>query len=131
VEQIIGDCFECKVTTKQHNQEPVKPTVIPDKPWDVIAVDFGGPYPDGHYNLVAIYKRTRYLEVARTTSTSFHKTKEKLKTIFASHGIWRSTPHPATGVMPYEAMMNRPVQTKLAHRERNEQLRKPGNATVN
>jgi transposase InsO family protein len=204
VEQIIGDCFECKVTMKQYNQEPVKPTVIPEKPWDVIAVDFGGPYPDCHYNLVAIDKRTRYSEVGRTMSTSFHQMKEKLKTIFANHGIprqiesdnrpsfqskdfeelaeeegfhhhcvtlrharangeaesfmkllnkteriahfqgqnstitiqgmltgFRSTPDPATGFTPYEAMMNRPVRTKLDHRERNEQLRKPGNATVN
>lgn len=50
VEQIICQCYECQVTTKQHRQEPVKVTDIPKKPWDVIAVDFGGPYPDGHYN---------------------------------------------------------------------------------
>ena len=54
VEQIIGQCYECQVTTKQHRQEPVKVTDIPKKPWDVIAVDF-----DGHYNLVAINKRTK------------------------------------------------------------------------
>lgn len=50
VEQIICQCYECQVTTKQRRQEPVKVTDIPKKPWDVIAVDFGGPYPDGHYN---------------------------------------------------------------------------------
>ena len=60
VEQIVGQCFECQVTTKKYQQEPVKLTAIPKKPWDVIALDFGGPYPDGHYNLVAIDKRTRY-----------------------------------------------------------------------
>ena len=26
---------------------------------------------------------------------------------------YRDTPHPATGITPYEAMMNRPVRTKL------------------
>lgn len=25
-----------------------------------MSIDFDGPYPDGHYNLVAIDKRTRY-----------------------------------------------------------------------
>jgi hypothetical protein len=85
VEQITGQCFECQVTTKQHKQEPVKLTVIPEKSWDVISVDFGGPYPDGHYNLVAIDKRTRYPEVARVSSTSFPQTEEKLKTMFATH----------------------------------------------
>ena len=28
---------------------------------------------------------------------------------------FRSTPHPATGTTPYEALMNRPVRTKLDH----------------
>ena len=84
IEQIIGQCYECQVTTKQHRQEPIKVTDIPKKPWDVIAVDFSGPYPDGHYNLVAIDKRTRYPEVAKTHSTAFQPTKEKLKTMFAT-----------------------------------------------
>ena len=191
VEQMIGQCFECQVTTKQHRQEPVKPTKIPEKPWDVIAVDFGGPYPDGHYNLAAIDKRTRYPEVARTNSTSCQATKERLKIMFATHGTprqlesdngppfnskefdafaqeegfhhhrvtpgharangeaesfmkllnktekiahlhgrnskiaiqemltgFRSTPHPATGTTPYEALMNRPVRTKLDHQRK-------------
>ena len=191
IEQIIGQCYECQVTTKQHRQEPIKVTDIPKKPWDVIAVDFSGPYPDGHYNLVAIDKRTRYPEVAKTHSTAFQPTKEKLKTMFATHGTprqlesdngppfnsrefaefaktegfhhhrvtpeharangeaesfmkllnkteqithlkggnssiaiqemltgYRSTPHPATGIAPYEALMNRQVRTKLDHQTR-------------
>ena len=85
VEQIIGQCYECQVTTKEHRQEPVKGTDIPKKPWDVIAVDFGGPYPDTYYNLVAIDKRTRYPEVAKTHSTAAKPTTEKLKTMFATH----------------------------------------------
>ena len=63
VENIIGQCYECQVTTKQHRQKPVKMTVITEKPWESIAVDFGGPYPDGHYNLVVTDKRTRYPDV--------------------------------------------------------------------
>lgn len=191
VEQIVGQCFECQVTTKKYQQEPVKPTAIPEKPWDVIALDFGGPYPDGHYNLVAIDKRTRYPEVEQVSSTTCSQTKEKLKVMFATHGTprevesdngppfqskefadfaetegfhhhrvtpgharangeaesfmkllnktekiahlqgqdssnaiqemltgFRSTPHPATGATPYEAMMNRSVRTKLDHQNR-------------
>ncbi|XP_038062363.1 uncharacterized protein K02A2.6-like [Patiria miniata] len=188
VEQIIGQCYECQVTTKDHKQQPIKMTPIPEKPWEVIAVDFGGPYPDGHYNLVAVDKRTRYPEVKTTHSTAFKPTMEKLKEMFAAHGTprrlesdngppfnskeftefakreglhhhkvtpdharangeaesfmkllnraeqiahlqkknrniiiqemltgYRSTPHPATNITPYEALMNRPVRTKLDH----------------
>ena len=67
IDELIRRYFECQVVTKQHIEEPTKPTVIPQKPWEEI--DFGGPYPDGHYNLVAIDKRTRYPEVEVTYST--------------------------------------------------------------
>ena len=69
VEQIIGQCHECQVTTKEHRKEPLKMTEIPEKPWQVVSVDFGGPYPDGHYNLVIMDKRSRYPEVEVVYST--------------------------------------------------------------
>ena len=74
IEQILGQCYECQVTTKQHTEEPIKVSTIPEKPWEVIAVDFRGPYPDGHYNLIAVDKRTRYPEVETTRATSFKAT---------------------------------------------------------
>jgi len=186
VDEIVGQCYECQVATKQHTQEPIKMTVIPGDPWEVISVDFGGPYPDGHYNLVAIDKRTRYPEVEITHSTAAKPTIERLHKIFATHGIprrvetdngppfqsqefadfaeeqgfyhhrvtpeharangevesfmknlnkteqiahlrkdgykqaiqqmlmgYRATPHIATGITPYEALMGREVRTKL------------------
>ena len=185
-EDIVGKCYECQLTTKQHRQEPIKMTNIPEKPWEVVSVDFEGPYPDGHYNLVVIDKRIRYPEVEVVYSTGVKPTKEKLKKIFATHGTpvqvesdngppftskefaefaaiegfkhhritplhprangeaesfmklvnkteqraqiqrvspimamqemltgYRSTPHPATGISPYEGMMNRTIRTKL------------------
>ncbi len=191
VEEILGECYACQVTTKDHRREPVKPTTIPEKPWETISVDFGGPYPDGHYNLVAIDKRTRYPEVEITHSTAFEPTQRALKKMFATHGTprrletdngppfngqafadfaeeegfyhkkvtpdharangeaesfmklmnkteqiarlqgrnskiavqemltgYRATPHPATNVAPYEALMKRPVRTKLDHCDR-------------
>ena len=157
----------------------------------IVAVDFGGPYPDGHYNLLATDKRARYPEVVRTHSTAFRPTKDRLKTMFSTHGTprqlesdngppfnskglaefaktegfhhhcvtpgharangkaesstkllnktekiahlhggdsntaiqemltgYRSTSHPATGVTPYEALMNRQVRTRLDHQTR-------------
>lgn len=40
-------------------------TVIPEREWEIVSVDFGGPYQDGHYNLVVTDKRTRCPEVER------------------------------------------------------------------
>ena len=82
-ERIVGQCYECQLTTKQHRQEPVKMSKIPEKPWEVVS---GGPYPDGRYNLVVIDKRTRYPEAERVYSTSAKSTTEKLKKMFATHG---------------------------------------------
>ena len=59
-ENIVENCYECQHTTKQHRQEPVSTTEIPEKPWEVVSVDFRVPYPYGQYNLVVIDKRTRY-----------------------------------------------------------------------
>jgi hypothetical protein len=190
VEEMIKQCFECQVTIKQQRQEPLKMTEIPENPWEVVSVDFGGPYPDGHYNLVVIDKRTRYPEVEKLHTTACKQTKEKLKKIFATHGIprrlesdngppfnsidfanfaiegfehhkitplhpranraaeafmkvlnkteqianiqnkdsataiqemligYRSTPHPATGISPDEALMKRQVRTKLGYIQR-------------
>ena len=44
---------------------------------------------------------------------------------------YRSTPHPATGVTPYEAMMNRHVRTKLDYMERESKTDNPRNERVN
>ena len=84
--RVVENCYECQLTTKQYRKEPVKMTQIPEKPLDVVSVEFGGPYPDGHYNLVVIDKRTRYPEVEVVYSTRIKPTKEKRKKIFATHG---------------------------------------------
>ena len=191
IEETIKRCFECQITTKQQTKEPLKMTEIPEIPWEVVSVDFGGPYPDGHYNLVVIDKRTRYPDVEKLNTTACKQTKEKLMKIFSTHGIprrlesdngppfnsvefanfateqgfehhkitplhprangeaeafmkvlnkteqiaklqnkdsatavqemligYRSTPHPATGVSPYEALMKRQIRTKLGYLQR-------------
>ena len=182
----LSRCVQCQIGTADCKQEPVKPTEIPETAWHTLSVDFGGPYPDGHYNLVVIDKRTRFPFVQQTTSTSCRSTCDRLQKIFATHCIperlesdngspfqslefqdfaeemgfhhhkvtpehprangkaesfmkvlnkteqiahsegkpsvsaiqhmlmgYRSTPHPATGYTPYEALMKRDVRTKL------------------
>ena len=89
IDTAIDQCYECKVTTKDHREEPIKVTNIPSKPWDTVSVDHGGPYPDGHYNLVMIDKRTRYPVVEAVPSTNFPANKERMKHIFATYGTPR------------------------------------------
>ena len=77
IEQMVEHCYDCQVTTQDRRQESIKPSAIPKEPWEEISVDFGGPYPDGHYNLVVLDQRTRYPEVEVVFSTAMKPTKEK------------------------------------------------------
>ena len=69
--------------------EPIKTSSTPDNSWDKVSVDVCGSFPDGHFNLVIINKRTRYLVVERASSTSFQMNKEKLKHMFATYETHR------------------------------------------
>ena len=87
VEETVTKCVQCQIVTPEHRQEPVKPSEIPETEWHTHSADFGGPYPDGHYNLVVIDKRTRFPVVEQVKSTSGRSTCDKLRAIFATHGI--------------------------------------------
>ena len=180
IDTAIDQCYECQVATKGNRKEPIKVTSIPNRPWDTVSIDHGGPYPDGHYSLVLIDKRTRYPVVESVSSTDVQTNKERLTHIFATYGTprriesdngppfnskeftefakqegfqhhrvtalhprvngeverfmqtlnkteqierrnavqdmliaYRSTPHPVTGVAPYEALKGTPVRMKL------------------
>lgn len=77
IDTAIDQCYECQVATKGNREEPIKVTNIPNRPWDTVSVDHGRPYPDGHYNLVLIDKRTRYPVVKSVPSTDFQTNKER------------------------------------------------------
>ena len=89
IDTAIDQCYECQVAMKENREEPIKVTGIPNRPWDTVSIEHGGPYPDGHYNLVLIDKRTRYPVVESVPSTDFQTNKERLKHIFATYGTPR------------------------------------------
>ena len=122
------------IATQDRRQEPIKPSAIPKEPWEEISFDFGGPYPDGHYNLVVLDQRTRHHKVTplhprvngqmerfmqilnKTEQIGHLQGKTGLDRNMAIHDMlmaYRDTPHPATGVTPYQAMSNRPNQDKI------------------
>ena len=89
IDTSIDQCYECKVAMKRDREEPIKVTSVPNRPWDTVSVHHGGPYPDGHYNLVLIDKRSRYPVVESVPSTDCHTNEERLKHIFATYGTPR------------------------------------------
>ena len=50
------------------SEQPIKPSAISGKRWETVYVDFGGPYPDSHYNLVIIDYKERDIQKLKQSS---------------------------------------------------------------
>ena len=82
---MVENCPTCSKFRQQH-QEPLMPTPIPERPWQLIATDLFIPEKVTYLIVVDYY--SRYVEVVTLfKSTSSLKVIQALKTIFARHGI--------------------------------------------
>ena len=82
---MVENCTTCSKYRQQH-PEPLMPTPLPQRPWQLIATDLY-ILEKVTYLLVVDYY-SRYVEVvALPKSTSSSKIIQALKTIFARHGI--------------------------------------------
>lgn len=87
IENIVSKCFSCQVSTNTHHTEPAKMTNLPEKPWEIVEVDFCGPFPNHEYALVVTDQYSRYPEVEFVRSTAIKPVRQKLKNFFATYGI--------------------------------------------
>ena len=85
IEDLSHNCVECSVTSRNPPKAPAHPWLIPQYPWQRIHVDhaqFGK-----HTLLVTIDAYSKWPEVHIVPSTSAQPTIDKLRLIFASHGL--------------------------------------------
>ena len=87
VDEKIASCLACQASTSTPTRDPLKPTPLPDRPWQRVAADFWGPLSSGQHLLVVIDEYSRYPEVEITSSTSGPATIPVIDKIFATHGI--------------------------------------------
>ena len=88
VEETVKKCIPCQASYPGHShREPLCPTLLPSEPWSEITVDFAGPFPSGHYVLVAIDEHSRYPEVEAIPSTSARVVIPRLNDIFERQGF--------------------------------------------
>ena len=73
--------------TKQPQRNPLKPTPLPDRPWEKIDMDFWGPLTTGEHLLVMIDKYSRYPEVEIVKGTSAEAVVPHIDRVFATHGF--------------------------------------------
>ena len=86
-ERYCRTCHGCQLVARPDPPEPLKPTPLPQGPWEDLAVDLMGPLPSGHYLLVVVDYYSRYYEVAILQSTTTGKVIECLEDIFSRHGL--------------------------------------------
>lgn len=87
VERAIRSCHACQVVTPQSKPEPMHRTRLPDGPWQDLALDLMGPFPNGEHIFVVTDYYSRYPEVAILKSTTTDKLIGSLETMFATHGL--------------------------------------------
>ena len=93
VEQKIKGCRECQANVHSRVYEPMRPSEMPDGPWQTVSGDFFGPMEDGQYWFVNLCEYTRWASVEKIKSVSFEAVKpvlEKLCDTFGNPLIYKS-----------------------------------------
>ncbi|KAF7709013.1 hypothetical protein HF521_018070, partial [Silurus meridionalis] len=86
-EKYCKSCHGCQVVSRPDAPEPLRPTTLPDGPWQDVAIDLLGPFPTGHSILVVVDYYSRYYEYEILTSTISDKIIDSLESIFSRHGL--------------------------------------------
>ena len=80
-------CRGCQLVARPDPPEPLRPTRLPDGPWQDVACDLLGPLPSGHSLLVTVDYYSRYYEVSILQSTTTEKIIDHLDEIFSRFGF--------------------------------------------
>jgi hypothetical protein len=86
VEATIKECPACLMVIKIEVREPVKSTVMPEQPWQFLAVDYLG-LPNGKVLFVITEKYSRYPIGLECESTAAKHITPKLEELFGAWGV--------------------------------------------
>lgn len=88
VETWVESCRTCTLNGRKEPPTPMKRADLPEAPWDLVAVDFCGPYAmyGGIYVLGMVDYYTRYMIATPVASTDFASTRRVLSQIFDVFG---------------------------------------------
>ena len=88
IEDTVKQCQACQESRPSPPAAPLHPWEWPSEPWSRIHLDFAGPYM-GSMFLVLVNAHSKWMDVHLMQSITSAKTIEKLRIIFANHGIPR------------------------------------------
>lgn len=86
-ERHVKSCHGCLIVAQPDVPEPLRPTALPDGPWQDITTDLLGSLPTRHSILVVVDYYSRYYENDIMQSTTAEKVIDSLETIFSHHGL--------------------------------------------
>ena len=86
-ERKCRECYGCQVVVKEYRAPPVKPTKLPDRPWQDLALDLLGPMPTGEHLVVLVDCFSRWMEVDVVHSTNSDRIIKCLDSHFARYGV--------------------------------------------
>ena len=85
LKDMIDNCRVCREHRPAQRKEPLKPTPLPDRPWQKLGADLCTV--DSKDYLVVVDYYSRWLEVLPLKTTTANVVIRNLKHIFATHGI--------------------------------------------
>ena len=86
IEREVKNCNQCQLHHTTPAAAPLHPWEWPGHPWTRLHIDYAGPFK-GEMFLVVVDAYSKWLEVHQMTSTTSTATIEKLREIFATHGL--------------------------------------------
>ena len=86
VKEYVESCVTCMAALPGTSQEPMKPTLLPERPWQHIHADFKGPIGNKYYLHTFIDQYTKYPVVDVCTSTSWEQMEPMLETALGMLG---------------------------------------------
>ena len=89
LEAKVKNCRQCQETHKNPPAVPMQSWEWPVQPWSRLHVDYAGPY-QGKMFLVVVDAHSKWMEVSIVNSTTTAITTQKLRSMFATHGLPRT-----------------------------------------
>ena len=86
IENAVRSCCDCQENQKAPASAPLHPWEWPEHPWTRLHIDYAGPFM-GKMFLVVVDAHSKWLEIDIVPAATSAHTINKLRTMFATHGL--------------------------------------------
>lgn len=98
LEAMVCNCTKCQDSRLAPAAAPLHPWEWPLSPWSRLHLDYAGPF-QGRMFLVLVDAHSKWLDIMPVKNTTATETIEKLRSVFATHGIPDETTAPISQML--------------------------------